>query len=242
MPSQHGTNKLRKSNLEQAASVNRTDNSTFSQLVSSNENENSEEIDIQETMNEESGEPAYNDEDVDKLEFDSKAKVTSGTPELKTHSESISVQQSQLRKRSSSSNGEPNEIIQKMRYQRRYPITYRKIFYDDAHHKWIEHQIYEVNNDESSETMKRKIVPKSVKRPRKPRRVKGRQTAIMRHMLPTALIKSKNDDDKIYRNIDMTDQLRMELHKRNMPVVPMYFQEHIYKFGKLPFRNNPRMH
>ncbi len=127
------------------------------------------------------------------------------------------------------------------------PISYRKIFYDETADKWFEHRIFEEDlkltsapqpdtPTENAEIRYQQMTTDDAI----PRRVKGRKTSKIRGILPTAFVKMKRCPIAPYHKIEMTDQLRMELHKRNMPVVPTYFQEHLFKFGKLPFRGNPR--
>lgn len=118
------------------------------------------------------------------------------------------------------------------------PVQYRKVFYDENEHKWIEHQIFEEDYKTSKSPLK--PIKKTRSKIGKPHQIKGRRTTVMRQMLPTAFMKL--DNSVPFYNIQITDPLRIELYKRKMPVVPTYFQEHIYKFGKLPFRNNPRPH
>lgn len=140
------------------------------------------------------------------------------------------------------------------RQQRRSkPVTskpFRKIFYSEREGKWIEHRIFESELKMTNDLSGPQPFPKTNAARRRrhttemglPHKVKGRKTSKMREMLPTAFVKGGEKQDQPCRKIDVTDQLRMELYKRNMPVVPTSYQEHIYKFGKPPFRGNPRTH
>lgn len=122
-------------------------------------------------------------------------------------------------------------------------IKYRKLYYSEDQHKWIEHVIIDEEIDPAQPKNRRKLSTGSRYERIKPHRVKGRRTSALRDILPTAMVKSDGKKRKLpYDKIEVTDLLRMELHKRKMPVVPSYFQEHIFKFGKLPFRGNPRYH
>lgn len=128
---------------------------------------------------------------------------------------------------------------------------YRKIFYSESEGKWIEHRIFEGELKATHELSGPQPFPETnaaagrrrrAAEPGFPRKVKGRKTSKMRELLPTAFVKGGERQDQPCRKIDVTDQLRMELYKRNMPVVPTSYQEHIFKFGKPPFRGNPRTH
>lgn len=131
------------------------------------------------------------------------------------------------------------------------PKPFRKIFFSESEGKWIEHRIFESELKTTHELSGPQPFPKpnaAGRRRRRaapqlgaPHKVKGRKTSKMREMLPTAFVKG-GDQDQPCRKIDVTDQLRIELYKRNMPVVPTSYQQHIYKFGKPPFRGNPRTH
>ncbi|XKL64969.1 hypothetical protein PGB90_005055 [Kerria lacca] len=121
-------------------------------------------------------------------------------------------------------------------------VGYRKVVYDESTNKWVEHwkmianmQKFDKVNDE---TVKGKNMRANNNACHK---VKGRCTARMQMMFPTAIIRPDRRHG-FQHNIMMTDNLRIELHKRKAPIVPTYFQDHILKFGKLPFRNNPRPH
>lgn len=140
----------------------------------------------------------------------------------------------------------------RMRQERRpKPIVskpFRKIFYSEKEGKWIEHRIFESEPKITNELSGPQPFPKTNAARRRrpqlgpPHKVKGRKTSKMREMLPTAFVKGGDKPDQPCRKIEVTDQLRMELYKRNMPVVPTFYQEHIYRFGKPPFRGNPRNH
>lgn len=152
---------------------------------------------------------------------------------METDSPKSKIQHSMLHFRKASSPKQRRRIL-----QYKSPVQYRKVFYDENEHKWIQHQIFE----EDYKTSKSPLKPTEKSRSKigKPHQIKGRRTTVMRQMLPTAFVKLDNSFP--FYNIQITDPLRIDLYKRKMPVVPTYFQEHIYKFGKLPFRNNPRPH
>ncbi|XKL63493.1 hypothetical protein PGB90_005857 [Kerria lacca] len=134
------------------------------------------------------------------------------------------------------------------KYSRSSPVCYSKIFYNEAEDKWIEYRIFEeeekfkLSQMLTVSPMENQIKEQSIIPKTKCRRLKGRKTSKLQRMLPTAFIKTDKREDLPYQKIEVTDQLRMELHKRNMPVVPCYFQKHIIEYGKLPFRSNPRSH
>ncbi|KAK7585989.1 hypothetical protein V9T40_000168 [Parthenolecanium corni] len=124
-------------------------------------------------------------------------------------------------------------------------VGYRKVMYDEQDHKWIAHWKMEEDAKRAKErrkleALKAKTVAKQQQLP-KPHKVKGRSTAQMQVMFPTAIIKEDRRHGFVH-NINMTDPLRLELHKRKAPIVPTFYQKHILQFGKLPFRNNPRPH
>lgn len=116
-------------------------------------------------------------------------------------------------------------------------VRYRKLFYSERENKWVEHLILEEDEPSGTDSKCKDEKEKFDL----PHLVKGRQTQRFKQWLPTAFIKTERNRC-FYDRIHVTDELRMELHKRKMPVVGSYFQEHIFKFGKLPFRGNPRPH
>ncbi len=120
-------------------------------------------------------------------------------------------------------------------------VAYRKLVFNEEQNKWIEHLKVEEDLKKLRQQKKREAVVAKIPPPvTNVHKVKGRSTAKMQVMFPTAII--KQDRRRGFNHITMTDPLRIELHKRKAPIVPTYFQEHILKYGKLPFRNNPRPH
>lgn len=119
--------------------------------------------------------------------------------------------------------------------------------YDETTDKWIEYWKVEEDEKQIEERRRQEAAKAKMARelaavlPGPPHKVKGRSTARLQVMFPTAIIRGDRRSGFI-NNINMTDPLRLELYKRKTPVVPTYFQKHILQFGKLPFRNNPRPH
>lgn len=118
-------------------------------------------------------------------------------------------------------------------------IRYRKLFYNEAENKWIEHIIVQEEHD-PAQIRCPKIQRDSGFDDMQPRRLKGRQKNTLKEVLPTAFVVADKQRKCPYDKILVNDTLRVELHKRNMPIVPPFFQEYIFKYGKLPFRGNPR--
>lgn len=125
-------------------------------------------------------------------------------------------------------------------------VGYRKLVYNEEDDKWVEHWKIEEDIRRAKKKAKEQKLLKKLeadKRAPKVHPVKGRITAKIQVMFPTAIVKQdRRHGGALYQSILMTDPLRIELHKRRAPIVPTYYQEHIAKYGKLPFRNNPRPH
>lgn len=122
-------------------------------------------------------------------------------------------------------------------------VGYRKVMYDEEDHKWVEHWKVEEDAKRAKERKRREaqLARTAAKQVLAARKVKGRTTARMQVMFPTAIIRQDRRHGFVHA-INMTDPLRLELHKRKAPIVPTFYQQHILKYGKLPFRNNPRPH
>lgn len=124
-------------------------------------------------------------------------------------------------------------------------VGYRKLVYDEPENKWVEYWKIEEDARRAQKKEKtQKLLEKLNVQKAKPKihPVKGKITAKMQVMFPTAIVKQDKRHGQYYQNILMTDPLRIELYKRRAPIVPTFYQEHIVKYGKLPFRNNPRPH
>lgn len=120
-------------------------------------------------------------------------------------------------------------------------IVHRKIIFDENAQKWVEYKKFIESEKRVLERKHERERKKKVKNSSRaePHKVRGRTTTRIQTLFPTALIRTNKDN---FENITVTDPLRIELYKRRAPLVPTYFQQHIIKFGKLPFRNNPRPH
>lgn len=124
-------------------------------------------------------------------------------------------------------------------------VGYRKLVYSETDDKWVEYWKLEEDAKRANKKQKtQKLLDRWQAQKLKPKvhPVKGRITAKMQVMFPTAIVKQDRRHGQYHQSILMTDPLRIELYKRRAPIVPTYYQEHIVKFGKLPFRNNPRPH
>lgn len=120
-------------------------------------------------------------------------------------------------------------------------VVHRKIIYDENAQKWVEYKKFIESEKRVLERKHKREKKEKAKNTTRvePHKVRGRTTTHIQTLFPTALIRTNKNN---FENITVTDPLRIELYKRRAPLVPTYFQQHIMKFGKLPFRNNPRPH